>query len=155
MSLIKASVLLAISLIVFSCGIFEPETIKSIYRDVNITIKVSGGTPQDPGNIEITSTIDDTIRIHATHIDVCTFANYTIEGMRYSTDIEKWIRGEVSAGCDLYVPPLTILPKETSTISILPILPVDKYTMHMFYYVDSSLVYEPYTEVELDFEIKD
>ena len=75
--------------------------------------------------------------------------------MRYSDELEKWIEGEVTISCDLYVPPLILLPMETKTIDIIPMLPKNEYTVHMYYAVDNSPDFEPYTEVELNFRIRD
>ncbi len=155
MRLFKTYALFSVALIVFSCGLFDSDTLNNKYSDGNITIEITSGTPQEPGIIEITSSIEDTILLRSLNIDVCYFAYFTIEGMRYSEELEKWIEGEITASCDLDVPPLILLPMETKSIVIIPILPEDEYTMHMYYAVDNSPDFEPYTEVELSFRIKD
>ncbi len=155
MRLLRRGALFSIMLIVFSCGLIDPDALNDKYSDANIIIELNAGTTQEPGNIEITSSIADTIRLRSLNINECSFAYFSIAGMRYSDELEKWIKGEITISCDLSVPPLILLPMETKTIEIIPVLPENEYTMHMYYAVDNSPDFGPYTQVELGFRIKD
>ena len=157
MRLLRTFTLISITLfIVSSCSLFDSDTLNNKYSDENITIEIISGTSQKPGNIEVASSTTDTIRICSENINECSFAYFSIEGMLYSDELGKWVKGEISISCDLYIPPLILLPMETKTIEIMPVLPKNEYTVHMMYYaVDNSPDFEPYTEVELGFRIKD
>lgn len=155
MRLLKTLTIITIILFLISCGFFDSDDLNDKYIDGNISIELNAGKSNEPGNIEITSSIEDTILLQSVNINECLFEYYSIDGMKYSEELEKWIEGEINISCDLFVPPLILLPMESKSIEIIPILPENEYTMHMYYSVDHSPDFEPFTEVRLGLRIND
>ena len=118
---------------VMSCTLNDasaPDKNYNIAKDENLSITVSPGTSDRPGQLHITNISDDTLFIHYNYVNSCDFILYSLKlktdsglvDLIYDSEKHTWIQGKIYAVCDHYQAPIIIPPKKSHDEEIRPTL---------------------------------